>query len=217
MVVHGADPGDLPERFETRNVEVVDGGDLEDGEEPFVTVHENGDFRAAVELADLESFFASPDGADPATRYAVHELLDDAVFASLSKRQLLATAVEIEDRAYRTGGGELHAGFQTRAAFDEQAERYRQLAGETDLEVTVYLRPQSDRSAPGEVVVRQTTHPDVGEYWFVVFDGGNAGQECALVAEQAGANAFRGVWTYDEELVADALAAVDSIASSPSA
>ncbi|WP_336035518.1 DICT sensory domain-containing protein [Halobacterium yunchengense] len=220
LVVHGADPGDLPERFETRNVEVVGGGDVDPGQAPYVTVREDGDFRAAVDLADLEAFFAAPgrrDAGDAAARHALHELLDDAVFASLSRRQLLSTAVEIEDRAYRTGRGELHAGFQTWAAFAEQADRYRRLAAETDLEVTVYVEPgDGGQRAPDGVAVRETAHPDVGEYWFVVFDGGDADQQCALVAEQTGSEAFRGAWTYDEALVAAALAAVDDLASPPS-
>jgi hypothetical protein len=220
LVVHGADPGDLPDRFETRNVEVVASDDDPDaGEDPFLTVRDGGDFRAAVGLADLEAFFAGGNASGAggaAARHALHELLDDAVFASLSERQLLSTALEIEDRAYRTGRGELHAGFQTWGAFAEQADRYRRFAGETDLDVTVYVEPDDDRSPPGGVTVHETTHPDVGEYWFVVYDGGDADQQCALVAEQTGEKAFRGVWTYDEDLVADALAAVEDLASPPS-
>ncbi|MFB6270578.1 MAG: DICT sensory domain-containing protein [Halobacterium sp.] len=222
LAVHGANPGDLPDRFESRNVDVVAGDDPPGGvDDPYVTVDEDGDFQAAVSLAAIRSYFdrQSADERVPSSaEHALHELLDDSVFASLSTRQLTKTAVEFEDRAYRTGRGTLHAGFQTWTAFREQADRYERMARETDLDVEVYLEPgDGGQSVADGVTVHETTHRDVGEYWFVVYDGGDTDQQCALVAQQTGSDAFEGVWTYDPSLVETALSAVDDIANPQSA
>jgi len=221
LVVHGASADDFAAYFESRNVDVVE-GDPHGESAPFATVREDDEFRAAVSLSDLRAYFGPPVEAPddyPAATHALHELLDDSVFRSLSHRQLLATAREIEDRAWRTGTGTLHAGFQTRAAFERELPRYRRLVEETALDVHAYFVP-----SPGEVsladepvTVHETPHPDVGKFWFVVFDGGRTDQQCALVAEQHESDAFHGVWTYDSDLVAIALDAVSEVVARQSA
>lgn len=213
LVYHAHEDGDLAERFAARNVDVSFNRIPPDGPEPFVTVYEHGEFQAAVSLADLEAFLApphpgrrAPGSLSPAYR-ALYELFDDTVFASLSRRQLLAASREIEDRAWRTGRGALHAGFQSIAAFDAQKAVYRRLATDTSLDVHVYVVPSADASefASHPVTVHQRPHPEVGRYWFLAFDSAVASQNCALVAEQTGENAYDGVWTYDRDLVATAL------------
>ncbi len=222
LVVHGAGADEFAGHFESRNVDVVESGPP-DGSAPFATVREDDEFRAALSLSDLRAYFEPPveEPAEyPTAAHALYELLDDSVFESLSRRQLLATAREIEDRAYRTGRGTLHAGFQTRAAFEGELPKYRRLAAETDLGVHAYLVPGPATAQPlheASLTVHETPHPDVGKFWFVVFDGGRTGQQCALVAEQRGRDAFRGVWTYDTDLVAAALDAVREVRERQSA
>jgi DICT domain-containing protein len=130
------------------------------------------------------------------------------VFASLSRRQLLATSREFEDRAWRAGRGVLHAGFQTAAAFEPRRSLYRRLATETDLDVHVYLAERDlddDNDLDDDAITVHQGGEDVARYWFVVFDGPEDSQ-CALVAEQRGDDDYVGAWTYDPGLVAGVLA-----------
>ncbi|MXR22096.1 DICT sensory domain-containing protein [Halobacterium bonnevillei] len=218
LVVHAPDSdpdvSSVTDRFDGRNVDVVVEDVRADEPEPYVEVLENGQFRAVVSLADLRSFLEPPiedPGTYPRAHNALHELLDDSVFATLSRRQLLATSREIEDRAYRTGSGELHAGFQSQAAFEPQRALYNRLANDTDLGVHVHLVPDPGGVPDTGATVHENPHPDVGRYWFLAYDGGQTGQQCALVAEQRGSDAYHGVWTYDRELVATALSAIDDL------
>lgn len=207
-----ADEDDLAAQFDARNVEIRFRELPPGGPDPFLAIRRNGEFRGAVPVAFLRSYLRppldrpdDPSGLSPPYR-ALFDLLDDAVFGSLTRRQLLATSREIEDRARRTGRGTLHAGFQSLTAFRAQRAVYRDLAGETDLDVHVYA---ADASPDDLADLPLTVHagdgdPDgeIGRYWFLAFDGGgDDGRECALVAEQRGEDAYYGAWTYDPALV----------------
>lgn len=216
LVYHAPEPGDVADQFEARNVDVEFQPIPADGPAPFVTVHEDGAFVAAVALDDLQWFLAPPrpaarDPGDLSPAYrALYELFDDTVFAALSRRQLLAAAREVEDRAWRTGSGEFHVGFQSVVAFDAQRLVYRQLATETDLDVHVYVAPEADASDLDDLplAVHRSPHPDVGRYWFLVYDGDDTDRQSALVAEQTDTDEYDGVWTYDPELVSVAVEAL---------
>jgi DICT domain-containing protein len=232
LVHYAPEPGDLADQFAARNVEIRHRRLPPGGPDPFVVVRRDGAFRGAVTVDDLRQFLWPPirrppdlETLSPAYR-ALFELLDDTVFASLRRRQLLATSREIEDRAWRTRRGTLHAGFQSASAFRAQRSVYRQLVAMGDLDVHVYvatdaprdeLDPDLDLDADGA-----TIHAEAGidRFWFLVFDGGGDDeQKCALVAEQRGADGggdedededaetYYGVWTYDPVLVDRALAA----------
>lgn len=204
LVLYAREPGDVAERFAARNVDVTFRELPAGGPRPFVTVRDDDGFRGAVTVETLEDVLAQPgagsrsrDGVSPAFG-ALLELLDDTVFASLSRRQLLATTREFEDRAFRAGAGVLHAGFQTTEEFEEQRATYRRLADATDLDVHVHV-DAPDLDAPGI-----TVHPDseyAAGYWFLAFRGAGDTQ-CALVARKTGENDFEGAWTYDPALVA---------------
>ena len=64
---------------------------------------------------------------------------------------MLATSREIEDRALRTVYGELHAGFQSLAAFRKQSRVYERLAAETALDIYVYGDPGWEPPATSSV------------------------------------------------------------------
>ena len=185
--------GDFVEQFDARNVVVRFERLSPHGPDPVVIIEEGGEFRGAMTVESLRTFLWPPirpphdlDALSPAYR-AVFELLDDTVFASLSRRQLLATSREFEDRAWRTGHGTLHVGFQSLAAFEEQRSLYVRMAEATSLDVHVHAAVEEVdadlESLP--LTVHTESDDELGRFWFVVFDGGgDPGNACALVAEQ---------------------------------
>ncbi|MBX0295489.1 DICT sensory domain-containing protein [Haloarcula nitratireducens] len=208
----------LAETLSTRNVSVEHRTLPTIGDDAFVVIRDDGRFRGAISLADLLVFLAPPierpgdlDSVDLEHR-AIFELLDDTLFVTLDRRQLLATSREFEDRAWRTGRGRLHVGFQSPNAFAAQAELYRQLATTTDIDVHVYVDSavDTDRLDDAPLTVHVEPSDEIGRYWFVLFeDGGDGTQNCGLVAEETAPGQYRGVWTYDRELIARAFAAVE--------
>lgn len=204
LVYYATDPEDFAERFAARNVDVTVRKLPPGGPEPFVTVRDDAGFRGAVTVETLEGVLAAPAAATAggeavAPAYgALLDLLDDTVFASLSRRQLLATTREFEDRAWRAGSGVLHVGFQTAEAFEPQRSLYRRLATETDLDVHVHLAG-ADVDVDAVTIHRDSEY--AADYWFVAFDGPGDSQ-CALVAEQRGEADYEGAWTYDADRVA---------------
>ncbi|WP_284009548.1 DICT sensory domain-containing protein [Haloarcula pelagica] len=208
---------DLATQLLTRNVTVDHRRLPTISADAFVVVRDDGRFRGAVALSDLLAFVEPPvrrpadrDDLDPAVR-AIYELLDNTVFVALTRRQLLATSRELEDRAWRTGRGTLHVGFQSAAAFEAQADLYEELAATTDIEIHLYMAdaPALDRFDGTEVHVHTGPSPEVGRFWFIVFDDGADGtQNCALIAEQTDTDEYRGLWTYDASLVDRALDAL---------
>ena len=197
----------LAEHFETRHVDVAYEYLPPREAEPFLVVSEDRQFLGSVDFGAVEAM-ANPSVSDPGTEAfdaAVYRtflsLLPDTLFSSFGRRQLLATAREIEDRAFRTGRGELHVGFQSSAAFRKQSAVYERLAADTDLDIYVYGDPEwdppatpgvtyyvegggaaaaggsTDVSATGDdgAGAPDTDAPDdgheLGRFWFVVFDG----------------------------------------------
>ena len=216
---HAREAGDLAEQFEARNVHVRFVPLPSTGPEPFVVLCRDGEFRGAASVDLLREFVRPPvhrpaDVSELSPGYrALVALLDDTVFASLSRRQLLATSREFEDRARRVGRGAFHVGFQSERALAAQRALYRRLAAETDLDVHVYATADdaptatgTDLAAAGATVHREPA-AEIGRYWFLVFDGGGDDQSFALVAEEHGPNAFSGAWTSDPALVERALSA----------
>jgi CBS domain-containing protein len=219
VIVYAPDDtgSDLAEVLATRNL-TIDHRALPDiSSEAFVVVRDSGKFQGAMSLADLLEFLSPPirrpqnlDTLPPKHR-TVYELLDDTVFVSLDRKQLLATSRELEDRAWRTGHGRLHAGFQRAEAFEAQVDVYRDLAT-TDIDIDVYV-PGGVSGAPLEdtsVTVHTDTEDALEHYWFILFDDGASGvQNCALIARESDDGRYRGVWTYNQELVAEAFRAVE--------
>lgn len=130
--------------------------------------------------------------------------LDGTTFTSYDRRQMTMASREIEDRAWRTNGGQLHSGFQALSNVRKERNTYDQLAA-CDLDVHVYGAPDADLGeAP--FTVHGIDSEEVAATWFVVFDGGgNREQSSALLAEEREEDGFYGVWTYDPELVERAL------------
>jgi hypothetical protein len=213
--IYTADPDrELAARFATRNV-VVEHVSLPDVEEGFVVVEDPGGFAGALAVSTFEELLAPPIGLpwedvpDRAHYRELLQLLQDTAFASLDRRQLLATSREIEERAWRVGGGRLAVGFQRRDAYRAQAEVFRRLAVERGVDVHLYLPSSWAPETAAAATVHRSDADELGAVWFLVFDGGGEGQECALLAEERAAGEYYGFWTYDPGTVADLLDYLD--------
>lgn len=191
---------------------------------PFVTVYDGTDFLGTIRLSELEAL-VSPDPGLPggtthgeATAHRLRRMLADTVFSSLDRQQLLAATREIEDRAWRVGSGEIHAGFQSLSALRAQRKVYAGLADRQGLAVHVYGRPDWIPVEPLGITVHTSDRPEVSDYWYVVFDGGgDDDMKCALVAEQVDDLTYSGFWTYEPEIVDSLLARLDYLFAAESA
>lgn len=203
FVVYADGETDLEEQFATRNVDVEHRPLGSRGPGSFLAIFEGEQFRGAVGLDTLETLLAPPvrrpgdlDDLSPGYR-ALFEVLDGTVFATLDRRQLLATTREIEDRALRVGNGTLRVSFQELSVFESQEPVYRRLAGETDLEIHVYGR--GDWEPPAIEGVTYHASEVLTPSWAVAFDGGSEQADCALVARER-SDHYEGFWTYDDDL-----------------
>ena len=208
---------ELERQFATRNVD-VDRRSIPTVTEPgFVILRSHdGAFRGAIGLEQFEALL-SPDGHPPwelaesnADPSELFDFLENTLFSSYDRRQMLIAAREIEERAWRVAEGALYAGFQRERAFAEQAAVYERLASRGRLAVTVFVRDEWEGRIDDVAVVSET-NGEIGEFWFVIFDG--AGRElrtCALVAEERRPDRFYGFWTYDPAVVDDLVGYLES-------
>lgn len=208
-VYRGDEETDLEAKFSAHNVNVGHRELPPGGPDPFVVIENDGEFAGALPLEQLENLLEPPitrpvERDDVSKGYRVlFEVLDETVFTTMERRQLLAISREIEDRAFRTGTGTLRVGFQTLSAFEPQVEVYRTLATETDLDIHIHA---VDDWVPPEIpgVTYHEYAEDRDErYWILAFDGGaDASRACGLVAKQR-SDGYDGFWTDDSEIVAD--------------
>ena len=158
---------------------------------------------AAVDLRHLTGDLTAAPGEERAFA-PILEHLDETTFTSYSLAQMMAATREMEDRAWRVGAGELHAGFQHVGAIRAQTDVYEDLAT-SDLDIHTYCAPSDDHPRIGGVTIHQEDTDEIRESWFVVFDGGDDDDDaCALLAQERGdrgSRDFYGFWTYDPEIV----------------
>ncbi|MGB9963459.1 DICT sensory domain-containing protein [Halobacterium hubeiense] len=198
---------ELREYFASQNVAIEEADAGSDPEHAVLS--DDGEYLTAVGIDALRSLtHGSPRSVGEDAAYGrLLSHLDRTTFTSYSHWQMLQASREIEDRAWRTGEGRLFAGFQRLSNFAEERRTYERLAG-TDLAVHVYGLPDATADVPDGVTFHGAAVPDVASLWFVVFDGGGDPQQaCALLAEERD-DGFFGFWTYDDELVDDALDAL---------
>lgn len=203
---------DVAAHFATRNVTVERESLPADGPDGFVVLRDGGDFVGAFGLIDLAELLSPPidrpwdrdDGSQPWRK--LYEIFDDASFTSFDRRQMLGATREFENRAWRVGTGALRVCFQSERAYRAQADVYRRLAADTDLEIHVYLADDWTRSTPDAIRVHTDLGPEIARYWALVFDAeGDPTNACAMLAEERDPNSFFGFWTYDPDRV-DAMA-----------
>lgn len=198
---------DIDTQFATRSVTVTHESLPPGGPDPFVVIEEDGEFAGAIGVTDLQDLLEPPivrpgeDDDTPAGYEVLFDVLDETVFTALERRQLLAVSREIEDRAMRVGTGTLRVSFQTLSRFKSQAEVYRQLAAETDLEIHIYGVDDWTPPEIPQITYHGLTESPLERYWILAFDGGpDERQACGLVANERTAG-YDGVWTYDADLV----------------
>lgn len=170
---------------------------------PGFAVVERDDGLALCRLDVLTSVDPPPTGAPwegETDRTAYRQLLAvfrEAPFATTDRTQLLATSREIEDRAWRVGRGQLHAGFQSLSVFRTQSGLYRRLAEETDLDVRVYGRPDWTPPRVDGLTAIATEDDEIGEFWFVVYRDPERRNSSALLAQERSTDEYYGFWKYD--------------------
>ncbi|WP_254763739.1 DICT sensory domain-containing protein [Natrinema marinum] len=202
---------ELRRQFDTRNVDVTHRSLGALGDTGFVIVRGgDGAFRGAVGVDQFRAIL-SPTihppwklGETDQDRSELFDFLENTLFTSYDRRQMLAAAREIEERAWRIGTGKLYVGFERPAALAPQADVYERLASHSRLTIALFLADAWDATIPDGVTAVSGSDGELGEYWFVVFDGGrNALEACALLAEERRDGAFYGFWTYDSGLVGE--------------
>lgn len=170
----------------------------------------DGDFVAAIGLEAAREFLEPPivapwaeTDADDSYRRVI-EVFQATVWRALDRRQLLAISREIEDRAWRVGSGTLRVSFQRAAALEAMAPVYVRLAGESTLDVHVYIADDWERPSIPGVTIHADAGPEIGEFWAITFDGdGDELRTSGLIARERADGTFEGYWTDDAALVAE--------------
>ncbi|WP_168191200.1 DICT sensory domain-containing protein [Haloprofundus sp. MHR1] len=217
LIVYAAADASVPvEQFETRNVTVERRPLPADGPPGFVVIRDESGFAGSLGLEELRHLVTPPirrpwSAESESSFRPLFEILDNAVFASFDKRQMVAASREIEERAWRVGHGTLRCGFQSADALRKQRTVYSRLVDETDLEVHVYVAGDRGPTTVDGVRFHLESTAEIGRTWFVVFDGSTYTKvACGLIAEEVEDGLFRGFWTYDGEFVDEILSYLTS-------
>ncbi|MDZ5812852.1 DICT sensory domain-containing protein [Halorubrum sp. AD140] len=208
LTVFNADPevtDALREHFADRNVRIV-GERTGGGPDGYAVLSRDGEFVTAVDVDELLPGTGAETSADGSEEDAVDggnaaDRVGEPVTA-YSRAQMVAASREIEDRAWRVGHGELHAGFQTLDVLTGEADTYDLLGGKAGLDVHAYAADEGDPPAVEHYAVHTGRAAELRETWFVAYDGGGYdGAKCALLAEERAPGEFFGFWSYDPETV----------------
>jgi len=212
LTVFNADPSvasELREHFADRNIRIVEER-TDGGPDAYAVLSRDGAFVTAVTVDELLPGVGggSPDddGSGDVGRRRVGEPildhLDETMFTSYSRGDMVAASREIEDRAWRVGDGELHAGFQTLDVLTGETDTYDLLGEKDRLSVHAYAAAEGDPPDVEHYTVHVGETAELRETWFVAYDGGGYDDaKCALLAEERAPNEFFGFWSYDPETV----------------
>lgn len=171
-----------------------------------VVLHDDGDTLAAGRLDDIhralhfDPALVSADGFDQVTYPTLLRHVDDTSFAAYGKRRMVLASREIEELAWRTRGGVLRSGFQRLSVFRDQWPLYADI-GRRGVETHVYGQPDWHPPRATDFVLHAHEDDELGSAWFVVFRSDT--RKAALLAEEVSQCRFRGVWTYDPDIVDD--------------
>ncbi len=193
---------DLREHFADRNV-TIESGTVEAGPDRFLVLGHDREFVTAVGIDDL---LAEPEtervGFGDDTYRLILDHLDETMFTSYSREKMLAASREIEDRAWRVGEGQLHAGFQRLSTLRTQQAVYNALARRDALTIHTYATPDTEVPREVDFSIHLADSDEIATLWCVAFDGGGLdANKCALLAEERSPGEFYGFWTYDPDTV----------------
>lgn len=210
-VYDASDPGAVEaveDHFAIQRVDVEEAS-APAGPDDFAVLHDDGEFLAAADLDTLRQAVTFEAGLLDATDLSETTVPDvlkhtsDTTFTAYGKRRMILASREIEERAWRTGGGELHAGFQQLSLLHDQWSLYERIA-DRGVTVHAYGAPDWDPPEPGWLTAHPSEDDEITQSWFVAFDA-PGDDDCALLAEKRESNEFEGFWTYDEAIVGDVL------------
>ncbi|WP_076431639.1 DICT sensory domain-containing protein [Haladaptatus litoreus] len=198
---------DIETHFAVQNVAVRQAQTESGLPRDFAVLYKGAEFLAASPLSDLREALAFEgklfDTTDfdslPNPEVLTH--VDDTVFTSYSKRRMILASREIEERAWRVGGGELHVGFQRLSLLRDQWDLYEKIV-ESGCEAHVYGSLDCDLPE-SSLAIHATEENEIKRTWFVVFDAPDGATDCALLAEESEPNRFYGFWTYDSGIVGE--------------
>lgn len=186
--------------FELRSVTVeTTTADLPGG---LCVLHDGERVLAASPLDEvIRAVGFDPAAFEPGFEYDRPDVLrhvETTTFVSYDKRRMILASREVEERAWRAGGGRLYAGFQRLSRLRPQWPVYEKLTRAAD--VRVYgLR---DWEPPGEITIDDADDEEIRKSWFVVYDGDGADErKAALVAEERDPGEFTGFWSYETGIV----------------
>lgn len=214
LTVFNADP-DVTETlrgyFAERNVQIT-AAQTDAGPAGYAVFSRNGSFVTAVDVDELlpdrnAGLPTRGDGLGPPDDDRIGgpilDHLDETLFTSYSRGDMVAASKEIEDRAWRVGDGALHAGFQTLDVLRREAETYDLLGEKSGLNVHAYAAAGEETPPDADhYAVHTGRTAELRETWFVAYDGdGRDGAKCALLAEERAPTEFYGFWSYDPEMV----------------
>ena len=197
---------DLRSYFATQNVTVRGKQTVSGDPDGVAVLRLDGEILASVptahltELLDGGGLRETGVGIDDTDYHEILQHLKETTFTSSDKAEMVTISHEIEDRAFRLGGGQLLVGFQRPKKLMKEADRYGRLAAQP-FDVHTF-------AIPGEPVeIDEVTHhaeagAEIEDSWFVVFDGdGNDSYKTALLATEQAPNQFDGFWSDDPEIV----------------
>ncbi|MCU4741760.1 DICT sensory domain-containing protein [Natronoglomus mannanivorans] len=218
VVYSSVDDPDIVDQFTVRNVSIERRSLPGETAQGFVVVRDD-EFVGSIGLEELRLLMEPPlappwdENVIGEAYRALYELLDDTLFVSLERRQLLGASRELENRAWNVGSGTLRAGFQRFSALETQLPVYTRLARDTDLEIHVYSEDEWQPTSEPGFTYHGEAHDDIGRFWFLSFDGdGDDRQMGALLAEERTPDEFFGFWTYDPALVTELSQIVEEMA-----
>lgn len=202
--------------FEPQSVAVRDEGRTEGLPKNFALLHEGEEFLAASGTDELYEY-VNGDAMLDADRFesvrppAVLEHVDNRTFAGYDRRRMTLASREIEHRARREEGGELHAGFQRLSLLRAQRSVYERLR---DVGVDVHVYGEPDAEIPSGLTEHAHADEEIAQSWFVVYEAeetptdgrtrsgdGSDAHSCAMVATEREDGTFAGCWTYDRGIV----------------
>lgn len=194
--------------FAVQNVRIEE-SNVEDGPANFAVLHDDGEFLAGSDLEDLRSAVEFDGRQLDVTSFAetqppeILRHVDDTTFTAYGKRRMILASREIEEWAWRAGGGELHAGFQDLSLLREQWDNYSRLA-DCGVDVHVYGVPDWEPPETERVTVHAEDDQEIRGSWFVSYEAEDHGDRTLLAVERE-PNVFAGFWSYDEDVTADVL------------
>lgn len=141
---------------------------------------------------------------------ALFGALDETLFRSSNKRQLLLASRLIETRAAQIGYGRLSAGFQQLSLAEHQIPFYTALP--SGITVSLYGEPDWIPPADTEIEAYAPKAEAHADYWWVIFDGTpHQSHHAALLAEERAPGEYTGFWTYRDSIIADLREVVDGL------